>query len=68
MSSSFLRKYSLGLKELTLVAAFKLSGRLFQVLGTAPDKLLHRIPSFFFEKVVLIFYRKNATGPTGQKN
>ena len=36
------------LKELTLVADFKLPERLFQVLGSIQDKLW--IPSFVFQK------------------
>ena len=42
------------LKELTLIADFKLSGKLFQVVGPAQDKLW--IPSFVFRKGSFKFF------------
>ena len=58
------------LKRMTLVADFKLSGRLFQVLGLTYDKLW--IPCFVFRKVSFhcLLEERVITpfSPTGQKN
>ena len=55
---------------MTLVADFKLSGRLFQVLGLTYDKLW--IPCFVFRKVSFdcLLEERVITpfSPTGQKN